>query len=49
LWLRAQHDAFGDGLALAIGGPRESEAPGIYHRAFKFIGALLDLPSVGVE
>jgi hypothetical protein len=41
LWLRAQQDAFGTGLRLAIGGPRESEAPGIYGRAVAFIGALL--------
>jgi len=30
-------------LALAIGGPRESEAPGIYAKARAFIDALLDL------
>jgi hypothetical protein len=28
---------------LAIGGPRESEAPGIYSSATAFIHALLDL------
>ena len=28
-------------LALGIGGPRESEAPGIYARARAFLGALL--------
>ena len=33
---------FGPDLALTIGGPRESEAPGIYARAIAFIGALLD-------
>jgi Circularly permutated YpsA SLOG family len=42
LWLRAQRDAFGSCLSLAIGGPRESEAPGIYARAAAFIGALMD-------
>jgi hypothetical protein len=50
LWLRVQqsrhgarHGArHGDGLQLAIGGPRESEAPGIYERAAMFIRALLD-------
>jgi hypothetical protein len=42
LWLRAQRDAFGDTFALAIGGPRESEAPGIYARAVSFIGALIE-------
>jgi hypothetical protein len=30
------------GLALAVGGPRESEAPGIYERAIAFIGTLID-------
>ena len=46
LWLRVQqsrHGArHGDSLQLAIGGPRESEAPGIYERAAMFIRALLD-------
>jgi hypothetical protein len=41
-WLRAQRESFGRNLTLAIGGPRESEAPGIYARAAAFIGALLD-------
>lgn len=41
-WLRAQREYFGEDLTLAIGGPRESEAPGIYARALAFIGALLD-------
>ncbi|HEX4408177.1 MAG TPA: putative molybdenum carrier protein [Xanthobacteraceae bacterium] len=51
LWLRVQnarhgnagHDntGHGDGLKLAIGGPRESEAPGIYTRAAEFLRALL--------
>ena len=30
LWLRVQLAKHGDDLKLAIGGPRESEAPGIY-------------------
>jgi len=42
-WLRAQRARFGDRLVLAIGGPRESEAPGIYKRATAFIHALMDL------
>jgi len=42
LWLRVQQARHGDGLKLAIGGPRESEAPGIYERALAFIDALLD-------
>ena len=41
-WLRAQREGFGENFTLAIGGPRESEAPGIYARALAFIGALLD-------
>jgi len=40
-WLRAQRSAFGFGFTLAIGGPRESEAPGIYERALRFVAALL--------
>jgi hypothetical protein len=40
-WLRAQFEAFGSGLNLAIGGPRESEVPGIYGRSADFIRALL--------
>jgi hypothetical protein len=42
-WLRVQHKRHGAGLSLAIGGPRESEAPGIYARAATFIDALLEL------
>jgi hypothetical protein len=41
-WLRVQHRKFGTALCLAVGGPRESEAPGIYNRATAFIRALLD-------
>ncbi len=41
-WLAAQRRRFGPQLALAIGGPRESEAPGIYAAAGRLIGALLD-------
>jgi len=44
-WLRAQRATFGAGVALAIGGPREREASGIYARAVTFIGALLDATS----
>jgi hypothetical protein len=42
LWLRVQRGRHGSGLTLAIGGPRESEAPGIYARAVAFLDALLD-------
>jgi Circularly permutated YpsA SLOG family len=42
LWLRTQRNVFGAELTLAIGGPRESEAPGIYERAAAFLRALID-------
>ncbi|MGB6343715.1 MAG: putative molybdenum carrier protein [Xanthobacteraceae bacterium] len=42
LWLRVQQAKYGDGLKLAIGGPRESEAPGIYARATTFIRSLVE-------
>jgi hypothetical protein len=41
-WLRFQQRRVGPYLALAIGGPRESEAPGIYVSAKSFLTALLD-------
>jgi hypothetical protein len=41
LWLRVQEARHGVGLKLAIGGPRESEAPGIYGRAAAFLDALI--------
>jgi hypothetical protein len=40
-WLAAQVAQFGDGLRLGIGGPRESEAPGIYAQARSLLDALL--------
>jgi hypothetical protein len=40
-WLREQRAAFDPDFALAVGGPRESEAPGIYACAVTFIRALL--------
>jgi hypothetical protein len=42
LWLRVQRARHGAGLKLAIGGPRESEAPGIYARAAAFLRTLFD-------
>jgi hypothetical protein len=42
LWLRVQKARKGDDLKLAVGGPRESEAPGIYGRALTFMGLLID-------
>jgi hypothetical protein len=41
LWLRVQRARRGADLKLAIGGPRESEAAGIYPKAKAFIAALL--------
>jgi hypothetical protein len=41
-WLRAQRAAFGPDLALAIGGPRESEARGIYEGARRLVLNVLD-------
>jgi Circularly permutated YpsA SLOG family len=42
-WLRVQQRRVGRELALAIGGPRESEAPGIYAAATTFVHALIDM------
>ena len=47
LWLRVQQARLDQAnrdneLKLAIGGPRENEAPGIYERAVAFIEALLE-------
>jgi hypothetical protein len=41
LWLRFQQRRVGNGLALAIGGPRESETPGIYTRTAECLRLLL--------
>jgi hypothetical protein len=41
LWLRVQRRRLGSGLTLAIGGPRQSEAPGIHQRTAAFIRALI--------
>jgi hypothetical protein len=41
-WVKTQQKRFGADLTLGIGGPRESEAPGIYARARTLIAALLD-------
>lgn len=40
-FLQRQLAAFGADLSLAVGGPRESEVPGIYVRAAAFLRALL--------
>jgi hypothetical protein len=42
-WLNAQKARFGAGLSLGVWGPRESEAPGIYGHAKRFLAATLDL------
>jgi hypothetical protein len=42
LWLRVQQARHGAGLKLAIGGPRESEAPGIYEHATSFVRAIIE-------
>jgi hypothetical protein len=42
LWLRVQQARHGGDLKLAVGGPRESEAPGIYERAAAFLAALIE-------
>jgi len=41
-WVKAQQQRFGVDMTLGIGGPRESEAPGIYIRARLLIAAMLD-------
>jgi hypothetical protein len=40
-WLKAQKRRFGPHMTLGIGGPRESEAPGIYDRAKPLIAVVL--------
>src|SRR5262245_1676056 len=40
-WLRAQREAFGPRLRLAIGGPRASEASGIYEQARELMFQIL--------
>jgi hypothetical protein len=42
VWVLAQAKRFGAPMTLGIGGPRESEAPGIYAQARMLIAALLD-------
>jgi Circularly permutated YpsA SLOG family len=40
-WVRTQRKRFGPDLTLGIGGPRESEAPGVYTHARMLIAAML--------
>ena len=42
VWVQTQRKRFGPHMTLGIGGPRESEAPGIYARAGMLIAAMLD-------
>ena len=42
-----QHAKYGDRLVLGVGGPRESEAPGIYENASAFLAKLLDHAGAG--
>ncbi len=46
-WLEAQRVRFGAGLRLGVGGPRESEAPGIYDRTHAFLATLFRNPAAG--
>ena len=41
-WLQAQRQRFGERMALGVGGPRESEAPGIYTSSRELIAGVLD-------
>jgi hypothetical protein len=41
-WLAAQRKRFGSDMTLSIGGPRESEAPGIYTLAKALIAKIVD-------
>jgi|SRR5258707_14804755 hypothetical protein len=43
-WLRVQRQRFGVHMALGVGGPRESEAPGIYASARLLMDGVLDRP-----
>ena len=40
-WLREQTERFGAHMKLGVGGPRESEAPGIYARTHKLLASAL--------
>jgi hypothetical protein len=41
-WLQAQRKRFGAHMTLGVGGPRESEAPGIYASARELMAGVLD-------
>ncbi len=42
VWLKAQKQRFGPYMTLGVGGPRETEAPGIYAKARSLIADMLD-------
>jgi hypothetical protein len=44
-WLGVQRKRFGSDMTLSIGGPRESEAPGIYTLSKALIAEILDRPT----
>jgi hypothetical protein len=44
-WLGMQRKRFGPDMTLSVGGPRESEAPGVYVRARALIAAVLERAS----
>jgi Circularly permutated YpsA SLOG family len=46
-WFAAQRTTFGDALILSVGGPRESETPGIYARALAFLCDVLRIANSG--
>ena len=46
-WLETQRARFGAGLRLGIGGPRESEVPGIYELAYVFLMVLFSKQDTG--
>jgi hypothetical protein len=39
-WLRGQVERFGASMKLGVGGPRESEAPGIYANAYALLASV---------
>lgn len=43
-WLGSNLSQYGYNFALGIGGPRESEAPGIYQKAARFLNMLFERP-----
>ena len=42
IWVKAQQQRYGADMTLSVGGPRESEAPGIYARTRRLMIAMLD-------